>query len=150
MSLDADAARLWRTPLFSEVDPAQLKMLAFAALRVRRRRGEVLVRQAERSNAAFIIISGAAKYTPEDRPGAYERRLATGAVIGEYALLIGKPSPITVIAVENLLALKISRELIERFTSEFPEIGERMLGAWRRRMRRTSMQLRQTHAALSL
>ncbi len=148
MTLEKDAARLWRTPLFSEVDPAQLKMLAFAAVRVKRRPGEILIRQAEKTNAAFVIISGKAKYTPEGGASRSERQLEPGAIIGEIALLTGKPSPVTIVAAEHLVAIKISRELIERFTHEFPEIGERMLRAWKRKMRRTSQQLRQFYAIL--
>jgi len=148
MTLERDAARLWRTPLFSEVDPAQLKMLAFAAVRVNRRPGEILIRQAEKTNAAFVIISGKAKYTPEHGSAQSEHYLLPGAIIGEYALLTGKPSPVTVVAAQNLIAMKISKELITRFTREFPEIGERMLRAWKRKMRRTSQQLRQFYAIL--
>ncbi|HHK75191.1 MAG TPA: cyclic nucleotide-binding domain-containing protein [Rhizobiales bacterium] len=148
MTLEKDAARLWRTPLFSEVDPAQLKMLAFAAIRVRRRPGEILIRQAEKTNAAFVILRGRAKYTPENTTRQEERHLEPGAIIGEFALLTGKPSTVTIVAAEELEALKVTRDLIERFTREFPEIGERMLRAWRRRMRRTSQQLRQYYALL--
>jgi CRP-like cAMP-binding protein len=148
MTLERDAARLWRTPLFSEVDPAQLKMLAFAAVRVHRRPGEILVRQAEKTNAAFVIISGRAKYTPERGRSQNERRLGPGAIIGEFALLTGKPSPVTIVAAEELVTIKITRDLIERFTHEFPEIGDRMLRAWKRRMKRTSQQLRQYYAVL--
>lgn len=142
MTLDRDAARLWRSPLFSEIDPAQLKMLAFAAARVRRRPGEVLIRDGEKTNAAFVIVSGAVKYQPKETPEGTWKILTEGAMIGEFALLTGKPSQVTFIAAEHLQALKISRNLITRFASEFPEIGECMLRAWKRKMSRTSADLR--------
>ncbi len=142
MTLDRDAARMWRSPLFSEIDPAQLKMLAFAAARVRRRPGEVLIREGEKTNAAFVIVSGAVKYQPSGSHEGTWKVLTEGAMIGEYALLASKPSQVTFIAAEHLQALKISRNLITRFASEFPEIGECMLRAWKRKMSRTSYDLR--------
>lgn len=147
MTLDRDAARLWRSPLFSEIDPAQLKMLAFASARVRRQPGEVLVREGEQTNAAFVIMSGAVKYQPLGAPEGTWKILTEGAMIGEYALLTGKPAQATFIAAEHLQALKISRSLISRYASEFPEIGECMLRAWKRKMNRTTADLRalQTH-----
>ncbi|PLX44145.1 MAG: hypothetical protein C0605_03025 [Hyphomicrobiales bacterium] len=148
MTLDRDAARLWRSPLFSEIDPAQLKMLAFAAARVRRRPGEVLIREGEKTNAAFVIMSGAVKYQPAESPEGTWKMLTEGAMIGEFALLTGKPNPVTFIAAEHLQALKISRNLISRFASEFPEIGESMLRAWKRRMSRSSSDLRALKAHL--
>lgn len=141
MTLDRDAARLWRSPLFSEIDPAQLKMLAFAAARVRRSPGEVLIREGEKTNAAFIIISGAVKYQPPRTVEGTWKVLTEGAMIGEFSLLVGKPCQATFIAAEHLQALKISHNLISRFASEFPEIGECMLRAWKRRMSRTSHDL---------
>ena len=146
--LERDATLLWRTPLFSEIDPAQLKMLVFAAERRRLRPGQLLVRKEEVSHAAFVIIAGSVQVEVTGGSAIRHLKLGPGAIIGELALLTGKPSPVSIMAAEPLEVLKLTRELVERFISEFPEIGERMLHAWQRRVERSFADMRQMEALL--
>ena len=64
-----------------------------------------MIREGEKTNAAFVIVSGAVKYQPTGTPEGTWKILTEGAMIGEYALLAGRPSQVTFIAAEHLQAV---------------------------------------------
>ena len=49
--------------------------------------------------------------------------------MGELALFVAKPNPVTVIAAQNVEGKEISRELFKRVTEEFPEFGRQVFAA---------------------
>src|SRR3546814_13958882 len=60
MSIDQEVEILRRIPIFAKIDPAKLKLMAFASERVTYKPGQALFRQGERGEAAFIVLEGAA------------------------------------------------------------------------------------------
>ena len=60
MSIDQEVEILRRIPIFAKIEPAKLKLMAFASERVTYKPGQALFRQGERGEAAFIVLQGTA------------------------------------------------------------------------------------------
>ena len=58
MSLNEEVDLLRRIPLFSNIEPSKLKLLAFASERLTFRKGAELCRQGDAGDSAYIIIEG--------------------------------------------------------------------------------------------
>ena len=60
MSLKQEFELLRRVPMFTEIEPAKLKLLAFMSERVAFDPGKQLMRQGDPTDAAYLIIDGQA------------------------------------------------------------------------------------------
>ena len=61
MSLTEDVEVLRNIPLFAKVTPAKLKLLEFTSERLEYPTGEVLFRQGDPGDAAYVILEGEAE-----------------------------------------------------------------------------------------
>ncbi len=61
MLLKDEVQSLKQVPLFAGIPPAKLKLLAFTSDRVSYGAGEVLFRQGDVGDAAYVILSGSAE-----------------------------------------------------------------------------------------
>ena len=68
MSILDDVEALKRMALFAKVEPAKLKLMAFAAERTQFRKGEEMFHQGDPADAAYIILEGRADVVV-DTPG---------------------------------------------------------------------------------
>lgn len=104
--------RLLRTiPLFAGLDPSVIKLLAFTSPRLTFKRGEVLVKQGDPGDAAYIVISGRGEIwlTTEEAQTIKLRDVEPKEVIGEIALLVDAPRSATIRAVEEMTVLKLDK-----------------------------------------
>lgn len=140
MSLNAEVEQLRHLPLFSRIDPAKLKLLAFTSQRLRFRAGDVLFRQGDVGDAAYLLLAGSADVLVA--AGAGETRLATVeavTIVGEVAILCDVPRTATVIAASELDTLRIAKDRFGWLVAEFPHIGlEIMRGLAQRLADRTA------------
>ena len=58
MSLNEEVELLRNIPLFAKLEPSKLKLLAFTAERITYEADQVLFRQGEVGDAAYIIVDG--------------------------------------------------------------------------------------------
>ena len=63
MSLNEEVELLRNIPLFAQLEPSKLKLLAFTAERITYEPDQVLFNQGDVGDAAYIIVEGAAKVT---------------------------------------------------------------------------------------
>ncbi|MGH6620424.1 MAG: cyclic nucleotide-binding domain-containing protein, partial [Alphaproteobacteria bacterium] len=68
MTLQEEVHLLRRVPLFSRIDPARLKLLAFTSDRLVFAPDDVLFEQGQAGDAAYLILSGSAE-VEIDTPG---------------------------------------------------------------------------------
>ena len=66
MSLKQEFELLRRVPIFAEIEPAKLKLLAFMSERVGFDPGKRLMQQGDPADAAYLIIDGHAEVILED------------------------------------------------------------------------------------
>jgi CRP/FNR family cyclic AMP-dependent transcriptional regulator len=143
MSLQQEVDLLRKIPMFAKIDPAKLKLLAFTSERMSYADGDILFRQGEAGDAAFVIISGEAEVSIETEKGPLVvAQLRDHDFVGEIAILCDVPRTATVTARSGLEALRISKELFFRMVKEFPEIAIEVMRELAHRVENTNARLR--------
>ncbi len=124
MSILDDVEALKRTKLFAKVEPAKLKLMAFAAERTQFRAGEEMFHQGDIADAAYIIIDGKADVVV-DTPGGPLKvaDVKRDEFVGEIAILCDRTRTATIVATEDLTTLKITKDLFFRMMTDFPSIS---------------------------
>jgi CRP-like cAMP-binding protein len=147
MSLQQEVALLRKIPMFSKIEPAKLKLLAFTSERLSYSDGDVLCRQGDEGDAAFVIIEGTAEVSIETDKGPLTvATLTDHDLVGEIALLCEVPRTATVTASGPLEALRITKELFYQLIAEFPEIAVEIMRELAHRLERANAQLREAVA----
>lgn len=148
MTIETEVESLRKVPLFASIDPAKLKLLAFISQRVTFRDGEILCRQGEPGEDAFIILSGKADVLVA--AGEQERKVAEvkeNDIVGEIAVLCDTPRTATLRAQGELVALMIGKEPFLRLLQDFPSVGLEIMRVLARRLESTTRDLAGARAA---
>lgn len=142
MSISEEVELLRKVPLFGKIDPARLKLLAFTSERLAYREGQLLCRQGDAGDSAFIIIDGEAEVAVRTADGP--RVVATvtkNDVVGEIALLCDVRRTATVTAKTDVVTLCITKDLFFRLVTEFPQIAIEIMRELATRLERTTRQI---------
>ena len=124
MSIKEEVDLLRRIPLFANVEPSKLKLLAFTSERIAFEAGHILFNQGDTGDAAYIVIEGEAEVLVNGPVGRIQVAvLGRNAIVGEIAILCDVPRTATIKARERLVCLRISKELFLRLLNEFPQIA---------------------------
>ena len=124
MSLREEVELLQRIPLFANVEASKLKLLAFTSERIAFESGQVLFRQGDAGDAAYIIIEGDAEVLVNGASGPIQVAvLGRNEIVGEIAILCDVPRTATIRALQRLVCLRISKDLFLRLINEFPQIA---------------------------
>ncbi|RCS22630.1 cyclic nucleotide-binding domain-containing protein [Phyllobacterium salinisoli] len=142
MLLKDEVGMLQRIPLFRGVEPAKLKLLAFTSDRVSYGAGQVLFRQGDEGDAAYVILSGTADILVDSDQGQIKIAEAEpNSIIGEIAILCNVSRTATVRANGPLETLRIRKDHFLRLLREFPEITIEILRVLADRLSRTTAEL---------
>jgi CRP-like cAMP-binding protein len=142
MSLKQEFELLRRVPMFAEIEPAKLKLLAFMSERVAFDPGKQLMRQGDPADAAYLIIDGEADVIVETQAGpVIVATLGANETVGEMAILGDVPRNATVCAKNRLVALRISKDLFMRMVREFPTMAVSIMQELAQRLDKTNNQL---------
>ncbi|MBN33602.1 MAG: cyclic nucleotide-binding protein [Rhodospirillaceae bacterium] len=144
MSLQQDVDLLRNIPLFAKIEPSKLKLLAFTAERLTFSQGDVLCRQGDEGDSAYIIIDGEADVLVNtDAVEVTVATLKTNDFLGETAILCDVPRTATVQAKTDLEALMISKDLFFQLIYQFPSMSIEIMRELASRVERTTAQLRE-------
>jgi CRP/FNR family transcriptional regulator, cyclic AMP receptor protein len=142
MSLKQEFELLRRVPMFAEIEPAKLKLLAFMSERVGFDPGKRLMQQGDPADAAYLIIDGHAEVILETPAGPVTVAiLGPNDTVGEMGILGDAPRAATVRAKDRLIALRISKELFMRMVREFPSMAISIMQELAHRVESTNKQL---------
>lgn len=142
MLLKDEVQMLRRVPLFAGVDPTKLKLLAFTSDRVNYGAGEVLFRQGDAGDAAYVVLTGRADILVEAPGGQIKvAEVENNAIVGEIAILCDVSRTATVKATTNVEALRISKEHFLKLLTDFPEMTIEIMRVLASRLSRTTMEL---------
>ena len=142
MSLKQEFELLRRVPMFAEIEPAKLKLLAFMSERVAFDPGKPLVRQGDPADAAYLIIEGHAEVMVETPAGPVI--VATNGpneLVGEMGILCDAPRNATVRARDRVVALRISKDPFMRLVREFPTMAVSIMQELAQRVTSTNIEL---------
>ncbi len=149
MSLNEEVEVLRKIPLFSKIEPAKLKLLAFTSERLTFEVGQDLCHQGDMGDSAYLVMEGAADIIVDTPNGPIKVAEAhKNELVGEIAILCDVPRTATVTASSELTALKISKDLFFRLTTEFPQMAVEIMRELAHRLEVTTGQLREATSKL--
>ena len=147
MSLNEEVELLRNIPLFAKLEPSKLKLLAFTSERITYEADQVLFRQGDVGDAAYIIVDGSAKVLVETGEGEIEvATLGRNDCVGEIASLCDVPRTATVRASSQTVTLRITKDLFFRLVTEFPQMSVEIMRELASRLEQTTQQLREALA----
>ncbi|MBA3449299.1 MAG: cyclic nucleotide-binding domain-containing protein, partial [Pseudaminobacter sp.] len=127
---------------FSGVAPAKLKLLAFTSDRVSYGAGELLFRQGDEGDAAYVILSGKADILVETPAGQIKvAEVEPNAIVGEIAILCDVSRTATVRTSIPVEALRIKKDHFLRLLTEFPEMTVEIVRVLADRLAHTTSEL---------
>ena len=123
-TLGQEVGLLAKIPLFAGMERSKLKLLAFTSERQDFEEGQVLFKQGDPGDRAFVIVEGAVDVIVETADGPQVlSNPGRGDVIGELALLCEEPRTATVKANQPLTVLSISGDVFFKLIQENSEVS---------------------------
>lgn len=118
-TLGRTAELLSRIPLFSGIDRGRLKLLAFTSEPVSFGAGQIVFRQGDAGDRAFIILRGEVEVVLHgERGDSVVARLGKNQVFGEMALLADQPRSTTIRASTDTDMLALRQDVFVRVVKE--------------------------------
>jgi CRP-like cAMP-binding protein len=122
VDLAKDAEMLAHVPLFSGMSAAERKLLVFTGQVLCFRDGEILMRQGDPADCAYVILEGYADVLAETPGGSFVvAMLGPHSMPGEIGVLIDEPRTATVRAKGNVRALRIAPDVFVRMATSRPD-----------------------------
>ena len=132
MQLDDATTILGRADFFEVCDAEQRRLLAFASERKKYRAGSIIYGADEVPEGAHVLVSGTvATYQAGDDANPFVIS-TVGAVLGAMSLVVAKPRPVTVKAVDNVETLFVPRTAFMKLANQTPELAARAADRIRR------------------
>jgi CRP-like cAMP-binding protein len=142
MTLDSEVQSLRQVPMFREIDPARLKLLAFTSERVQFAEGQRFFSQGDPSDAAYVILEGGASVLLSSPAGEIKvADLGENALVGEMGILSDTPRSASVTASESTTALRIDKRVFLELLAQFPQMSLAVMRELANRLERTNAQL---------
>ena len=151
MSLNRSVQVLQEMPLFRNVDPKQLRVVAMMSESLTYRSGERLFEQGDEGDAAFIILDGEVEVLVKSDGG--EQSVATlgkGEIFGELAVICDQTRSSAIAARTDLEVLRLGRGDVLKLMREFPDILLQMVRILGTRLEKTTGELSIALAQLAM
>lgn len=142
MNLKDEVRILRQVPLFAGMEPAKLKLLAFTSDRVSFGADEILFRQGEVGDAAYVILAGKADILVDSPSGQIKvAQVEHNTVVGEIAILSNATRTATVKAATPIEALRIRKEQFLKLLADFPDVTIEIMRVLADRLNQTTVAL---------
>ncbi len=126
MAIEDDIAFFEKVPTLAVLGKQALRVLAIGAETRQLQSGAVLFYAGELADGGYIVQEGSLTLEPATTSGGKEYRVGPGTLLGEIALLTDTVSPVTAIAREPTVLIRISRSLFRKMLEGYPATAERM------------------------
>ena len=134
MQLDDATTILGRADFFEVCDAEQRRLLAFASERKKWRAGSVIYQAGDVPDGAQVLVSGTiATYQQGDDANPFVIS-TSGATLGAMSLVVAKPRPVTVKAVDNVETLLVPRSAFIKLCNQTPDLAARAADRIRREL----------------
>ncbi len=122
--LGQDVEILAGIPFFAGLDRSKLKLLAFTSDRQTLEDGEILFKQGEPGEMAYVVVEGGFDILVDTDDGPLKvASNSAGDVTGELALLCDAPRTATLKAVGQTIVLRIAKDVFLKLLEDNAEIG---------------------------
>ena len=143
MNLNEEVELLKGVPIFSKVEQARLKLLAFTSERVNFGVGKEVCHQGDPGDTMYVILGGTADVLIDTPTGQISvAEMKRNSFFGEIAILCDVPRTATIKAKEPLATLKITKDMLYRLVAEFPEMAIEIMRELAHRLEDTNQKLR--------
>jgi CRP-like cAMP-binding protein len=126
MTIEDDIAFFEQVPTLAALGKQALHVLAIGAETRTLHSGAVLFYAGELADGGYIVQEGSLVLEPGTSNGDHEYTVGPGTLLGELALLTDAVSPVTAIAKEPTVLIRISRNLFRKMLEGYPAAAERM------------------------
>lgn len=140
MTLQRDVEILKNISLFKKIDPAKLKLLAFTSEHLTFADGDVLCRQGDPGDSAYILLEGNAAVEVDIGNDNVIKvaELHQNDIVGEIAILCDVPRTATVRAMGDAVTLRISKDGFFNLVTQFPQVGVEIMHELASRLHQTT------------
>jgi CRP/FNR family cyclic AMP-dependent transcriptional regulator len=143
MNLNEEVELLKGVPIFSKIEPAKLKLLAFTSERMNFAAGQEVCHQGDAGDSMYIILGGTADVLIDTETGQIAiAEMKRNSFFGEIAILCDVPRTATIKAREPLNTLKISKDTFYRLVAEVPQMAVEVMRELAHRLEDTNEKLR--------
>ncbi len=151
MLLKDEVELLRKVPIFAGVAPAKLKLLAFTSDHVNYEAGQILFKQGDQGDAAYLVLDGTADILVDTPSGMVKvAAVEPNSIVGEIAILCDIARTATVRASTPLQVLRIQKEQFLKLLAEFPEITLEIMRVLADRLGVTTAELSEARNQLKL
>lgn len=134
MTIEDDIACLEAVPTFSILGPNALRILAIGCESKPLGEGEVLFKAGDTADCGYVVRDGSFRLEPAHHGSSSNMvsgdepvvTIGPGGLLGELALIIETTRPVTAIAEEPAVVMRISRHLFSKTLEGFPEAAVRL------------------------
>ena len=148
MTIEDDIAFLSQVPVLRRLGAPALRILAIGAESYSVEAGQVLFAAGEAADCAYVVQRGSFLLTPE-RAAEGELIAEPGSLLGEGALLSQSQRPLTAVAREDSIVLRISRTMFLRMLDSYPEAAQRLRELIAARAEQWAQEMENVGAALA-
>ena len=150
MSLNEEVDVLRNIPMFSNIEPSKLKLLAFTSERLTFQKGQLICEQGDMDDSMYVIVGGDVDVIVDLPTGPLTvASMRKNDFFGELALLCDVPRTATIQATSELTTLRISKDLFYRLATEFPQMAIEVMRVIAQRLVKTTSDLQQTKNELA-
>jgi cAMP-dependent protein kinase regulator len=136
---DQEIKELKASALFTSFREQALEQILTSTSLRSYREGDIIVTEGEPGSSLFLIVSGEVKVFTRGERGEHLplAELGPGDFFGEVSLLTGKPRTATITAKNQVTAIELHKESVDRIASEHPEVQEVLEEFYERRAQET-------------
>ena len=143
MNLNEEVELLKLVPIFSKIEQAKLKLLAFTSERVNFAVGQEVCHQGDPGDTMYVILGGTADVLIDTAGGQIAvAEMKKNSFFGEIAILCDVPRTATIKATEPLSTLKITKDMFYRLVAEIPQMAVEIMRELAHRLEDTNEKLR--------
>ena len=137
-------------PMFANMPASKLKLLAFASDRVTFGTGEILFRQGDDGDAAYIVIDGKVDVlVSSNGTDTVVAELGKNAFVGDMGVISDMPRTATIRAQTDLVTLRIRKEHMMEMVRESRELALAVLREVVARLAKTTKDLSDARAEVA-
>ncbi len=147
MSLESEVRLLRNIPLFAKIDPSKLKLLAFTSDWITYDDGQILCKQGEIGDAAYVILEGVVEILVDSPEGpVLVSTRGNNEIVGEIAIFCDVPRTATVQARESVVTLRITKETFLQLVTSYPQVAVEIIRILALRLTATTEELSRAKA----
>ncbi len=143
MAINEEARELSRVPLFSKLDLAKLKLIAFTSERLNLGEQEYLFFHDDPSDSVYLVLDGVLQVTVEHDDGTVDvvAELEKNQLVGEMGVIANTPRTASIRSFGQSAVLKIEADTFMTLLTENPSMSLHVMRELTSKLSKTHLQL---------